>query len=62
MKVLHLLLNEPDETVTDLIPSVSGRDGTTVVCLYPDSVTGTPVNWNRVVEDVMAHDRTICWW
>ena len=62
LKLLHLLLSEPDETVIDMIASISGRDGATVVSLYPDHVAHVPVNWSRVVDDVMAHDKTICWW
>ena len=62
MKILHLLRSEPDETVMDLIASISGTQGTTVVGLYPDDVAQIPIDWQRVVDDVLAHDKVICWW
>ncbi len=62
MKILHLLRSEPDETIMALIASISGSQGATVVSLYPDDVAHIPVDWNRVVDDIMAHDKTVCWW
>ena len=57
LKILHLLHSEPDETVIDLIASISGREGATVVSLYPDDVAHIPVDWSRVVDDVMSHEK-----
>ena len=61
-KILHLLCSVPDDTVADLIGVMSGDEGATVISLYPDDVAATPVDWRRVVQDIMAHERTICWW
>ncbi len=59
---LHLLRSAPDEIVADLIATLSGKEGTTVVILYPDDIAATPVDWDRLIEDIMAHDKIICWW
>ena len=61
-KILHLLRSVPDDTVAALISAMSERDGATVICLYPDDVTGTSVDWDRLVEDIMAHEKIISWW
>jgi hypothetical protein len=62
LKILHLLHSEPDDIVIDLIAAISGNHGATVVSLYPDDVAQIPVDWPRVVDDVMAYDTIICWW
>jgi hypothetical protein len=62
LKILHLLLSEPDEIVSDLIASISGSSGATVVSLYPDDIAQVPINWNRVLDDIMSHEQSICWW
>ena len=61
-KVLHLLRSVPDDTVADLICAMSAGEGATVISLYPDDVAATPVDWDRVIRDIMAHDKIICWW
>ncbi len=61
-KILHLLCSAPDDTVADLIGVMSGDEGATVISLYPDDVAATPVDWQRVVQDIMAHERVVCWW
>ena len=61
-KILHLLRSIPDDTVADLIQVMSGTEGATVVSLYPDDVANTPVDWSRLIEDIMAHETIICWW
>jgi hypothetical protein len=33
-----------------------------VVGLYQDQITGCGVNWTRLVDDIFAYDRVICWW
>ncbi|MBI5062691.1 MAG: hypothetical protein HZB87_04270 [Desulfatitalea sp.] len=48
--------------MADLIGVMSGDEGATVIGLYPDDVAATPVDWRRVVQDIMAHERIICWW
>ena len=60
-KILHLLCFEPDDTVQQFIESISGENGVTVVCLYNDGINRTPVDWDRLVEDIFAHDKVICW-
>lgn len=60
-KVLHLLRSEPDDTVAELISAMSG-EGATVMSLYPDYINGTSINWDRLVDDIMAHDKVVSWW
>jgi hypothetical protein len=61
-KILHLLHREPDQQVAELISLLGRQAGITVVCLYPDAVTGRPVDWSRVLDDIFAHDTIMCWW
>lgn len=61
-KILHLLRSVPDDTVAELITAMSGPEGATVISLYPDDVAAVPVDWHRVVQDIMTHDQIICWW
>lgn len=61
-KILHLLRSVPDDTVADLINAMSRKEGATVISLYPDIVTNTPVDWNRLIDDIMTHETIICWW
>ena len=60
-KILHLLRSEPDDTVAELITAMSGN-GSTIVNLYPDYINGTTIDWDRLVEDIMAHDKVVTWW
>ena len=60
--ILHLLRSVPDDIVAELIATMGSQEGVTVVSLYPDDVTGTPVDWRRIINDIMCHDRIICWW
>ncbi len=58
MRVLHILKSSPDETVEKLINYLSETDDeTTVQPLF----SGT-VDWLRLVDDIFAHDKVICWW
>ncbi|MEJ2157985.1 MAG: hypothetical protein P8X96_21865 [Desulfobacteraceae bacterium] len=61
-KILHLLRSVPDDTVAQLIATMGSQEGATVVCLYPDDVTHDPVDWHRLIADIMSHDTIICWW
>jgi hypothetical protein len=61
-KTLHLLCSEPDETVARLIDAISRDQSITVICLYPDAISAAPVDWDRLVDDILAHERIICWW
>jgi hypothetical protein len=57
MKLLHILRTEPDETVERLIETLSGEEGVTVEALYQENV-----DWSRLVDDIFAYDKIICWW
>ncbi len=61
-RILHLLPREPDDMIADLISAIDGSQETRVICLYPDAVCVDTVDWHRVIDDIMAHDTTICWW
>jgi len=61
-KVLHILKSEPDEHVAEIIAAASREDPVAVVSLYEDKISGSRVNWSRLVEDIFLYDRTICWW
>ena len=60
-KILHILRTEPDEAVEKIIEALAGDQGATVVCLYQDGISDTPVNWHRLVDDIFSHDKVICW-
>jgi hypothetical protein len=60
-KVLHILRSEPNETVQQLIEAMSGDDGVTVAVLYRDDIARVPVNWHRLVDDIFASEKVICW-
>ena len=61
-KILHILKSEPDETVARVIEAQSVEEDVAVVSLYRDEITGQAVDWSRLVEDIFAYDRVICWW
>lgn len=61
-KILHILKCKPDETVAELIEALGAEDEIAVVSLYQDEISGTAVNWTRLVEDIFGYDRVICWW
>ena len=60
--ILHLLRSEPDATVKTFIEALCRDHGATVISLYPDAIADTPVDWHRLIDDIFAHDRVICWW
>ena len=57
MRVLHILRSNPDETVEKLIEHMSDTDETTVQPLFQGDI-----DWSRLVDDIFAHDKVICWW
>ena len=57
MRVLHILRSEPDETVEKLIRALSDEEGVTAEALYQDYV-----DWSRLLDDIFAYDKIICWW
>lgn len=61
-RILHILASEPDAIVENWVERISGEGGATVVNLYRDHVSPIPVDWLRLVDDIFAHDRVICWW
>ena len=61
-KILHILKSEPDDTVARVIEAQSFEEEVAVVSLYQDEITGHAVDWSRLVEDIFAYDRVICWW
>jgi hypothetical protein len=61
-KVLHILKSEPDETIAKVIEAQSVEGEVAVVSLYRDEISGNVVDWSRLVEDIFAYDRVICWW
>ncbi len=57
MKVLHILRSEPDPLTRRLIAGMrNGAEGSEVA-LY-----GGKVDYARLVNDIFASDRVICWW
>ena len=61
-RVLHILRTEPDTTVAQLIDNLAGESWVTVTTLYDDGIAGIPIDWQRLVDDIFAHDQVICWW
>ena len=61
-KILHILRSEPDEIIASMVSAMSDDDGAKVVCLYLDSVSPVPVDWERLLDDIFDHDQVICWW
>lgn len=57
MRVLHILKNDPDETVERLIDVLSEDCEASVMPLFNSNV-----DWLRLVDDIFTHDRVICWW
>ena len=62
LRILHILPSEPDATVEKWVERISGEEGITVINLYRDDVSMIPVDWLRLVDDIFAHARVICWW
>ena len=57
MKILHILRNAPDETEQKLIELMSKDEESTVQPLFNGSI-----DWERLVDDIFAHEKVICWW
>ncbi len=54
MKFLHILRSEPDAITTQLIAQLPGG---TVIALYKGAV-----DYDRLVAEIFAADRVVCWW
>ena len=57
MRILHILKSKPDETIEKLIDSLTETDEITVQPLFQGNI-----DWTRLVDDIFAHDKVICWW
>lgn len=57
MRILHILRSSPDETVEKLIDYLAETDVATIQPLFQGHV-----DWSRLVDDIFAHDKVICWW
>jgi hypothetical protein len=57
MRILHILKSEPDETIEKLIGYLTETDEITVQPLFQGNI-----DWIRLVDDIFAHDKVICWW
>lgn len=55
-EVLHILRSKPDETTERFIEILSGQSPKTLPLYEGD------VDWDKVVDEVFAHDKVICWW
>lgn len=58
MKILHILKNEPDDTVQRLIDAMSDEEDESSV----EPLFKKDIHWERVVDDIFSHDKIICWW
>jgi hypothetical protein len=57
MKILHVYRNAPKEDTKKLVAIVSeGRESDTFNLYDPNP------DYDRLVEKVLAADKTICWW
>ena len=57
MKVLQIFRTEPDDTVQNLSELVSMENDASAALLYQSEV-----DWLKLVDDIFAHDKVICWW
>ena len=57
VRILHILKDNPDATVEKLINYLSETDEATVLPLSQGNI-----DWHRLVDDIFAHDKVICWW
>mgnify|MGYP006432455559 FL=1 len=57
MTILHMLKSEPDSTVIELIRELRDDSRVSVVELYSGDT-----DWEKLVENIFSHEKTICWW
>ncbi len=57
MTILHILKSEPDSTVNELIRELRDDSQVSVVELYSGDT-----DWEKLVENIFSHEKTICWW
>jgi hypothetical protein len=57
MKILHILREEPDATIKDIVASTTNGDQSKTTALYSGDI-----DWSRLVDEIFSHDKVICWW
>lgn len=57
MTILHILKSEPDRTVIEIIRELRDDSQVSVVELYSGNT-----DWEKLVENIFSHEKTICWW
>jgi hypothetical protein len=57
MKVLQIFRTKPDDIVQNLSELVSMENDASAVLLYQGEV-----DWSKLVDEIFAHDKIICWW
>jgi hypothetical protein len=57
MKVLHILRSEPDALTRKLIAGMANGGQGKEIALYRGGV-----DYARLVDDIFASDKVICWW
>lgn len=57
MKILHVLKSEPDETTKKLMAPLSAGNEVQQFDMYQGDV-----DYDKLVEQVFANDKVICWW
>ena len=60
-KFLHILKTRPDEGIARAIEALSAEGEAAVISLYDDEISGSTVNWHRLVDDIFDYDQIICW-
>jgi hypothetical protein len=56
MKILHILKTAPDASTKKIIEAQSAGNTVKTIELYKGGVS-----YDKLVQDVFAHDRVICW-
>ncbi len=57
MKILHILREEPDATIKDIVASTTNGDQSKTTELYSGDI-----DWSGLVDEIFSHDKVICWW
>jgi hypothetical protein len=57
MKILHILREEPDATIKDIVAASTNGDQSNTTELYSGDI-----DWSRLVDEIFSHDKVICWW
>jgi hypothetical protein len=56
VSTLHILRSEPDDEVRELIQA-SASSEVEQIRLYEEAV-----DYDQLVDEILSHDRVICWW